>query len=299
MNGVLVIDKPAGPSSFDVVRRVKTLLHLKRAGHTGTLDPIATGVLPICLEEATKIAGFIAESGKEYEAVIRLGQETDTQDSCGKITAEAEVPPLSSAVLEAALSKFRGEIQQVPPMYSALKHEGKRLYQLAREGKEVQREPRRVVVHRLALRDFSSTEIRISVLCSKGFFMRALAQDIGRELGCGAHLKSLRRTASGPFTERIALRLERLIELSKSDAGRAEIAKALVPMSDALCELPAISVGQFEAARVAHGLPIVIQAPPGRIRILGPAGDLLAVAELEPEHRVRYLRVMAPLKTQC
>ncbi len=299
MNGVLVIDKPAGPTSFDVVRRVKAALHVKRAGHTGTLDPIATGVLPICLEDATKVAGFIAESGKEYEAVIRLGQETDTQDSCGKVTAEGQVPPLSNVLLEAALSKFRGEIQQIPPMYSALKHEGKRLYELAREGKEVEREPRRVVVHRLSLRDFSSNELRISLRCSKGFFVRALAQDLGRELGCGAHLKSLRRTASGPFTERMALKLERLIELSKSDAGREEIARALVSMSDALGELPAVSVGQSEASRVARGLPFATDAAPGRIRILSPSGDLLAVAEVDAEHRLRYLRVMASLKTQC
>lgn len=299
MNGVLVIDKPVGPTSFDVVRRVKASLRLKRAGHTGTLDPIATGVLPICLEQATKIAGFISESGKEYEAVIRLGQETDTQDSCGKITAEAPVPPLSSALLEAALSRFRGEIQQIPPMYSALKREGKRLYQLAREGKEVEREPRRVVVHRLLLRDFSSTELRISLRCSKGFFVRALAHDIGRELGSVAHLKTLRRTASGPFTERMAMRLERLIELSKSESGREEIAKALVSMSDALAELPAVSVGESEMGRVARGLPITTRAAPGRIRILGPSGELVAVAEVGTEHRLRYLRVMAPLKTQC
>src|SRR5260370_28641816 len=191
MNGVLVIDKPVGPTSFDVVRRVKAALHVKRAGHTGTLDPIATGVLPICLEDATKVAGSSAESGKEYEAVIRLGQETDTQDSCGKVTAEGQVPPLSNVLLEAALSKFRGEIQQIPPMYSALKHEGKRLYELAREGKEVEREPRRVAGHRLLLRGFSSHELRRSLRCSKGFFVRALAQDLGRELGCGGHVKSL------------------------------------------------------------------------------------------------------------
>ena len=293
MNGVLVIDKPAGPTSFDVVRRVRALLHVSRAGHTGTLDPIATGVLPICLEKATKIAGFIAEGDKEYEAVIRLGQETDTQDSCGKVTAEREVPPLSSALLEPALSKFRGSVEQVPPMYSALKREGKRLYELAREGKEIERQPRPVAVHRLLLRDFSSNELRITLRCSKGFFVRSLAFDLGRELGCGGHLKALRRTATGSFTEKMSVRLERVIELSKSEAGREELHKALIPLSEALGDWPAVRVGASEAQRVARGLPIATGAAPGRLRILDASGELLAIAEVGAEQRIRYLRVLA------
>jgi len=293
MNAVLVIHKPAGPTSFDVVRRVKALLHVSRAGHTGTLDPIATGVLPICLEKATKIAGFIAEGDKEYEAVIRLGQETDTQDSCGKVTAEREVPPLSSVLLESALTKFRGNVEQVPPMYSALKREGKRLYELAREGKEIERQPRSVAVHRLLLRDFSSNELRVTLRCSKGFFVRSLASDLGRELGCGGHLKALRRTATGPFTEKMSVRLELVIELSKSEAGREDLNKALIPMSEALNDWPAVRVGASEAQRVARGLPIATDAAPGRLRILDASGDLLAIAEVGAEQRIRYLRVLA------
>src|SRR5262249_28891988 len=175
MNGILVIDKPAGPTSFEVVRRVRSLLKVEKAGHTGTLDPLATGVLPICVGTATKIAGFISEGKKSYDALIRLGVETDTLDAAGQPTAQAPVPPLSVAVPEAALAKFRGSYLQVPPMFSAIKMAGRRLHELARLGQTVQREPRPVEVYELMLRDFSSTEVALSLTCSKGFFVRALA----------------------------------------------------------------------------------------------------------------------------
>lgn len=287
MDGVLVIDKPAGPTSFDVVRQVRALLKVKKAGHTGTLDPMATGVLPVCLEDATKVAGFITEGDKAYEAVVRLGVETDTQDAQGKVTAEAPVPPLTAAMLEAALTPFRGTFEQVPPMYSAVKVAGKRLYELARAGEEVARASRTVTVHELTLRDFSSDRLRLSVRCSKGFFVRTLAFDLGRALGCGAHLESLRRTASGPFTLARALPLADLPALAKEGG----VAGRLVPISDALAELPAVRVGAEEARRVSHGVPVEVAPVPGRVRVLGPEGALLAVAEVVAG-RLRYLRVL-------
>ncbi|HET9452179.1 MAG TPA: tRNA pseudouridine(55) synthase TruB, partial [Aggregicoccus sp.] len=210
MDGVLVIDKPRGPTSFDVVRQVRSFLRIKKVGHTGTLDPMATGVLPLCLGEATKIAGHILEGDKAYEATVRLGAETDTQDAEGKVVREAPVPPLSLELLEPALARFRGSFEQLPPMYSAVKVDGKRLYALARAGEEVERAARRVTVHELTLRDFSASELKLSVRCSKGFFVRTLAFDLGRALGCGAHLTALRRTASGPFTLAHALPLAQL-----------------------------------------------------------------------------------------
>jgi tRNA pseudouridine55 synthase len=288
MDGVLVIDKPKGPTSFDVVRQVRALLKVKKAGHTGTLDPMATGVLPICLGEATKVAGFITEGDKAYEATVRLGVETDTQDAEGKVMAEAPVPPLTAALLESALAPFRGTFEQVPPMYSAVKVGGKRLYELARAGEEVERAGRQVTVYELTLRDFSSNTLRFSVRCSKGFFVRTLAYDIGRALGCGAHLEALRRTMSGPFTLAQSLPLADLPALAQE---REPVARRLLSMSEALTNLPAIRVSAAEATRVSHGVPLEASPMPGRVRVVGPDERLLAVAEVV-KGRLSYLRVL-------
>jgi len=292
MNGILVIDKPAGPTSFDVVRRVRSLLKVEKAGHTGTLDPLATGVLPICVGAATKIAGFISEGRKSYDALIRLGIETDTLDTGGQPVAQAPVPHLSAPLLEAVLAKFRGSYLQVPPMFSAIKVAGKRLHQLARAGQTIPREPRPVEVHELALRDFSSTEVAISLTCSKGFFVRALARDIGRELGCGGHLKALRRTASGPFTVEHALTLQKLADLASRSDGEQAVRREMISPNDALVDMPAIQVSAADAQRVAHGVPIECAAGTGRVRVLGPGGALLAIAELGKGPRLYYHRVL-------
>lgn len=285
MDGVLVIDKPLGPTSFDVVRQVRSLLKVKKAGHTGTLDPMATGVLPVCLGEATKVAGYITEGDKAYDAVVRLGMETDTQDAQGKPTAEAPVPPLTAVLLESVLAPFRGTFEQVPPMYSAVKIAGKRLYELARAGEEVERASRTVTVHELVLRDFSADRLTLSVRCSKGFYVRTLAFELGRALGCGAHLEALRRTASGPFTLARALPLGELASLS-----RDVVAGRLVSLGDALTELPSVRVNAEEARRVSHGVPVEVAPLPGKVRVLGPDGALLAMAEVVGG-RLRYLRV--------
>jgi tRNA pseudouridine55 synthase len=287
MNGVLVIDKPSGPTSFDVVRRVRAGLQVRKAGHTGTLDPLATGVLPVCVGDATRIAGFISEGDKTYEAVVRLGQETDTLDAAGNVVATSPVPPLDAARLEAALSRFRGTFRQVPPMYSAVKIGGRRLYELARAGEEVERAPREVTVHELVLRDFSSNELRVSLRCSKGFFVRSLAHELGKVLGCGAHVEALRRTQSGPFTLAQALTLERL-----ESGGAAEVKERLVSLNDALANLPALRVSASESVRVSHGVPLEVHSPVGRVRVLGPEDRLLAVAEVSTSGRLKYLRVL-------
>ncbi len=286
MNGILVVDKPAGPTSFDVVARVRSLLKVKKVGHTGTLDPMATGVLPLCLGEATKIAGFITEGDKAYDAVVRLGAETDTQDAMGKVTASAPVPPLTQQALREALDNFVGTFPQVPPMYSAVKVAGKRLYELARAGAEIPREARQVTVYELLLRDWSAQSLTISVRCSKGFFVRTLAHDLGRLLGCGAHLEALRRTASGRFTLEQALPLAKLVE-----SGGANVEQRLVSMSDALADLPALTVGREAAAKVAHGIQLEHPGQ-GRLRVLGPGGELLAIADAQ-NGRLKYVRVLA------
>jgi tRNA pseudouridine55 synthase len=288
MDGVLVIDKPRGPTSFDVVRQVRSLLRVKKVGHTGTLDPMATGVLPLCLGDATKVAGFITEGDKAYDAVVRLGAETDTQDAEGKVVAEAPVPPLTAARLEEVLGGFRGTFEQLPPMYSAVKVGGKRLYELARAGEEVERASRQVTVYELVLRDFNATQLHLSVRCSKGFFVRTLAYDVGRALGCGAHLEGLRRTASGPFSLAHALPLADLPALFREPEA---LVRRLLPVSEALVDLPAVLVSAADAERVSHGVPVEAPAHPGRVRVVGPSGVLLAVAEVV-RGRLRYLRVL-------
>ena len=296
MNGVLVIDKPQGPTSFEVVRRVKSALGLKRAGHTGTLDPMATGVLPVCLGEATKLAGLLTEGDKAYDAVVRLGMVTDTQDVTGTVLETRPVPPLSVELLEAALERFRGTFSQLPPMYSAVKVKGKRLYERARAGESVERTPRQVTVFSLVLRDFSAAECTLSVRCSKGFFVRTLAEDLGRALGCGGTLKSLRRTASGPFALDRALPLSQVEALGVAGtAGRATLTARIVPMAAALPDLPVVQVTEPDVARVLHGVPLVLApgAPMGRVRVLGPDGALLAVGDVH-EGRLGYVRVVAP-----
>jgi tRNA pseudouridine55 synthase len=296
MNGVLVIDKPQGPTSFEVVRRVKAALGSKRAGHTGTLDPMATGVLPVCLGEATKLAGLLTEGDKAYDAVVRLGMVTDTQDVTGTVLENRPVPPLSAELLEAALERFRGTFSQLPPMYSAVKVKGKRLYERARAGESVERTPRQVTVSSLVLRDFSASDCTLSVRCSKGFFVRTLAEDLGRALGCGGALKSLRRTASSHFALDRALSLSAVEALGVAGpAGRAELEGRIVSMADALPQLPVILVPAPDVTRVLHGVPLVLgsAAPEGRVRVLGPGGTLLAVGDVH-EGRLSYVRVVAP-----
>ncbi|MFT3709685.1 MAG: tRNA pseudouridine(55) synthase TruB [Archangium sp.] len=280
MNGVLVVDKPKGITSFDVVREVRHALKLKKVGHTGTLDPMATGVLPICVGEGTKIAQFIIEATKAYDATVKLGATTDTLDADGKVLETRPVPEINREVLEAAMSKFRGTFLQVPPMYSAIKIGGKRLYELARAGEEVERQPREVTVFELVLRDFSADEVKFSVRSSKGFFVRSLAADLGEALGCGAHLTALRRTQSGPFT------LAQSVPL-------ANVADAkLVSLTDALKDVPELKLSAVEAGRVRHGGVVEVPASlTGLVRVHDPSGALLALADAV-KGRLVYRRVL-------
>lgn len=284
---MLVIDKPSGMTSFDVVQRARRALKVKKVGHTGTLDPMATGVLPLCLGEATKIAQFITESTKAYEATIQLGATTDTLDADGRILEERPVPPMSAERLEQALEAFRGTFLQTPPMYSAVKVAGHRLYELARAGKEVERAAREVTVHELVLRDFSATQVRLSVRCSKGFFVRSLAAELGETLGCGAHLAALRRTHSGPFSLADAVPLAAILETPQSAGPR------VLSMERALADLEAVTVSALDAVRVRHGGAVeVAPSVQGTVRVLGPGGELLAVADAL-RGRLVYRRVLA------
>jgi tRNA pseudouridine55 synthase len=295
--GVLIVDKPVGPTSFEVVRRVRRALSRLRGdrkprdlkvGHGGTLDPLASGVLPVCLGEATKLAAFLLDADKEYVATVRFGAETDTLDAAGRVLREAPAGHLSASDVEAALAGFRGPIQQVPPMYSALKHEGQRLHALARAGTEVERAPRAVTVFALTLEGFvhgPAPEASVRVRCSKGTYVRVLGADLGRALGVGAHLSALRRTASGPFAIGEALPLDEVE--SRAAAGAWP---ALVSLSAALAHLPALVPPAPLAVALGQGkrLPCAALGLPddasGRYRLLGVASDpssapLLAVVE--------------------
>jgi len=212
LDGVLLLDKPEGLSSNHALQRAKRALDARKAGHTGTLDPFATGLLVCCLGRATKISSYMLNADKGYIATLRLGEETDSGDLTGNIVSQAPsgFQGVTQAELENVLPQFRGEIEQIPPMYSALKRDGKPLYEYARQGIELERPPRQVSIHELTLLRFDGLEAEVSVQCSKGTYIRTLAQDIGRQLGCGAHLIALRRTSVGPFNLSDAVGLEAL-----------------------------------------------------------------------------------------
>ncbi|MBI4509146.1 MAG: tRNA pseudouridine(55) synthase TruB [Deltaproteobacteria bacterium] len=286
-DGVLIVDKPASMTSARVVSVVKRELAVRRVGHTGTLDPIATGVLPIVLGEATKLASFLLAEDKEYEAELELGVATDTLDADGTVTARAPWEMVDKAGICAVLRSMVGEQFQVPPMHSALKHEGRRLYELARKGVEVERNARPVRVDLFELLDFSPPRARLAVACSKGTYVRALVRDVGERLGCGATLTALRRTRSGRFALDNAIPLEQVGERAAS---------ALIPPADAIAHLPALVLDARQAADTLHGRPI--QAPPDApggalYRLLWAPGALASVARVEGPRMV-HVRVFHP-----
>jgi tRNA pseudouridine55 synthase len=274
VNGVLVVDKPGGITSFDVVARVRRALGERRVGHTGTLDPMATGVLPICVGEATKLVPFLMGGDKEYEAEARLGVTTDTLDATGVVTSETNASQVSRTDVDRALQGFVGTIQQVPPMHSALRVDGQRLYDLARRGVEVEREARPVVVHAIDVLRFEAPTLVFRVRCGKGTYIRSLAADLGAALGVGAHLTALRRTRVGPFALGHAVAIDTLGPETRL-LGLAEALSdhATVPLDDA--QMRDVRAGKLRTIAT-------LRAPDGagsHVRLLGPDGTLVAVAE--------------------
>ena len=306
LSGVIVINKPSGPTSFDVVRRVKGLYKTKRCGHTGTLDPTATGVLPICIGDATKVAGFVADGEKEYDGVIRFGETTDTQYAAGKVLERRPVDFLTEARLLEELKSFVGLVAQTPPMYSARKVDGKRLYELARAGEEVEREARTIHIDEARMTFFGerqgeTVDAGIFVRCSKGTYLRTIAFDLGERLGCGAHLRELKRVRVGPFSIDEAVGLEVLMALAK-EGKREELLRYLLPLSRALDGLADLQLDAQISRRVAHGHTpgpadlSRLRAPPfprGRkVRLTDPSGAVLAVAESDGAGTLKLLRVL-------
>jgi tRNA pseudouridine55 synthase len=246
IDGIIILDKPKDITSQKAVEKVKKLLNVKRAGHTGTLDPFATGVLPVCLNRATKTIPFLDESFKEYEATLRLGVETDTMDNTGNVISEKGIGGVSREKVLYVFSRFSGKIEQVPPMFSALKKDGVRLYDLARRGKEVKRNPRTVTVEGLELLELNPPFVRFHVRSSRGTYVRVLASDMGKELGCGGHLTELRRIKSGMFSLEDSITLE--------DVKRGFI--KLISLTDALSHIKKVSVSDKVASQIKDGKQI-------------------------------------------
>ncbi len=296
VDGVLVVDKPAGPTSFDVVSRVRRLLRAGKAGHTGTLDPMATGVLPVCVGEAVKLQQWLSEGDKAYEATVAFGAATDTEDAAGKVVLRGDPSGLSAERVAAALFTFLGEIAQVPPMYSAVRVGGRRLHEAARAGDRVERAPRTVRILALDLLGFEPARdglalARIAVRCGKGTYVRTLAADLGRALSVPAHLAALRRTAAGPFAIAEAIRLDEAEALARAD--RDSLRARLVAPGDAVAFLPEVRLDFRQARDIANGKALSLEAPPGFSRALGPDGALLAICAPGAGGGLRPVRVLA------
>jgi len=273
VDGVLLLDKPLGLTSNAALQTARRLYNAAKAGHTGTLDPLATGLLPLCFGEATKFAGELLEADKAYDATIRLGITTDSADAEGQVLATRPVH-VTQAQVEAVLSRFCGELMQVPPMHSALKRDGKPLYEYARQGITVERAPRRVCIDAIELRDMTGDLLRLSVDCSKGTYIRTLAEDIGEALGCGAHLAALRRTRIG------RLRVEQAVALADLEALAPERRDALLSPLDALLDgLPRAELDGVDAVRLCHGQAVRWNGPAGRWRAY-TGGAFLGLCEL-------------------
>jgi tRNA pseudouridine55 synthase len=297
-SGILLVDKPEGPSSAQVVHQVKKLLQAKKVGHLGTLDPFASGLLLIGVNEGTKIADIFLGGVKSYRGVIALGSETDTQDVTGKVLMERPVPPLGEAELRQLEQKFSGELQQLPPMFSALKRDGVRLYRLARQGKEVPREPRRIRIDSLHITSGGDNELEFETTCSRGTYVRTLAFDIGKELGCGAHLKKLRRIACDHLS------VEKAIGLRDLEDRCANGAIPLVSLRDALIHLPAVTWQSRLLSRLRLGQQELLaqigqpRACDHMIGILDPRGELAALAKWTEEPLAGRWRLYRVFHTQ-
>jgi len=292
VDGILLLDKPLGLSSNDALQRVRRLYQAEKAGHTGSLDPLASGLLPICFGQATKLCGHLLESDKRYRAQVRLGEKTATGDTEGEVIARSEASSLTRERLEAALPAFVGRIRQVPPMYSALKHQGRRLYELAREGTEIERAPREVSIHALSITAFGDGCFELDLRCSKGTYVRTLAEDLAAAVGQVAHLAGLRRLEVQPFGGAMVT-----WEQLDATAGQGEPAldALLLDAAVAVADWPQVRVEPERAHFLAHGQPVRIAAAPrlGRVAVLDIDGHLLGLAEMNADGMVAPKRWMA------
>lgn len=293
VDGIVLLDKPQGLSSNQALQRVRHMYQAEKAGHTGSLDPLATGLLPVCLGEASKFTQYLLEADKVYRTRILLGVRTTTGDSEGEVIATAPVPPLAPADIEAVLARFRGEIDQVPSMYSALKRDGRPLYELARQGIEVERAARRITVHRLELLAVDGNEWELEAHVSKGTYIRSLAEDIGAVLGCGAHVIMLRRLSLGPFTAPVMVTLEQ-IEGVLAEGGHAAIDALLLPPWAGLADWPRVELSENAAYYLLQGQPVRVAGAPaeGSVLLFEAGGRFLGIGEVDDEARIAPKRLI-------
>lgn len=300
VNGVLVLDKQPGMSSNDALQRVKHIFHAAKAGHTGSLDPLATGVLPLCFGEATKLSQYLLDSDKRYWTTVLLGVRTDSGDADGKVIRERPVVGVTAVRIEAALQRFIGEIDQVPSMFSAVKHQGQPLYKLARQGIEVERKARRITVFECRMVAFRDTEFDLEIHCSKGTYVRSIAEELGEDLGCGAHVTALRRLKAGPFSVEDLVTMEHLEGVLASD-GLPGLDALLLPVWSAVRDWPDVRLEEVTAYYLRQGQSVMVPHAPARgwVRLSqGRAGsvetgEFLGVGEVLDDGRIAPRRLLA------
>jgi len=291
LDGVLLLDKPSGPSSNAALQRVKWLYRADKAGHTGSLDPLASGLLPICFGAATKLSTHLLTGDKGYRTVARLGIRTDTLDAQGRPLAETSIDGIERAQIEAALPQFRGTIAQIPPMYSALKREGTALYELARKGVEIDREPRQVRVDRIEIIDWTAPLLVLDVDCSTGTYVRSLVDDLGQALGCGAHVHALRRTWAAPFRQPL---MHSMPTLDALIGNLPALDALLLPIEVMVAGRPSATIGGDDLVRFSHGNPVTLDAAPidDEVAIFDPNQRLLGTARCRDGRTLKAVRVL-------
>ncbi len=292
ISGILLFDKPVGLTSNRALQQVKALYQAKKAGHTGSLDPLAEGLLPICFGDATKISAYLLDASKYYQVTIRLGMTTTTGDAEGETTNEVVVTPFTTDKIQTVLAQFEGEQQQVPPMYSALKVNGQRLYQLARQGLEIERQARTINVYKLILENYQHPYLELLVHCSKGTYIRTLAEDIGQVLGCGAHIIYLKRIGVQPYIQQQLWSLNQLQELAKQ--GLANLDDILLSIDTAVTHLPAVYLSDDLVYYLTLGQPVVVPHAPtnGLLRLYQSTQKFLGVGQVLNDGRVAPKRLM-------
>ncbi|MCB1776053.1 MAG: tRNA pseudouridine(55) synthase TruB [Candidatus Competibacteraceae bacterium] len=293
VDGLLLLDKPVGWTSNAALQAVKRLYLAAKAGHTGSLDPLASGLLPICLGAATKLSGWLLNADKAYQFTCRLGISTTTGDAEGEVVATHPVGSLSRDQIEAALQRFTGVIEQIPPMYSAVKRGGQPLYKLARKGIEVEREPRQVTIHALRLLRWEGADLECELRCSKGTYVRTLAVDLGKALNCGAHIVALRRTAVAPYDATRMVTLDALRE--RAEQGWSALDALLLPLDTAVAQWPAVRVRGDAAFYLRQGQPVIAPHAPtqGWVRLYEGEETFLGIGEILDDGRVAPRRLLA------